>query len=1250
MHRHIFQKSIAAIAAGAIAATSFAVLPSFSASAATTILSSDFSNGTSGWSTYKASGGSCSMGVENGKLALTVNSVGTLNYSVQVGYDVVPLYQNGVYRLKYDISSTEDCTVEQMIQQNGGTYQSYTWKGLDLTAETQTVDYTFTMKQETDIMSKLVFNCGYEGKDVAPHTIYLDNVSLELIDDSKVDYTSFQPYEPSIITDQVGYQSNSKKTAVFRDVTSETTFSVVNADTKQTVYTGTLSDSINNSPARETEWTGDFSAVTEPGSYYITCGDLDQSYTFTISDDVYDTLLTDSVKMLYLQRCGTEIEDDTFGHVACHNTKATIYGTSETIDVSGGWHDAGDYGRYVVPGAKTVADLLYAYAASPSSYGDATGIPESGNGVPDILDETRYELEWMLKMQDAKSGGVHHKVTCENFPGYVMPENETDALIVTPITTTATADFCASMAMAYEFYQDVDPNFANTCLNAAKKAWDFLEENPKLIYENPEDITTGAYEDTSDTDERYWAAMQMYRATGDESYLQNFIGSAAKTGMDWSTVGDYGNIAILTMANPNQTMYAKAKKAVLKEADQFVSTAKSSPYGVSVVNFNWGSNMTVANAGVILGLAYQLTDDTSYLNVSASNLHYLLGSNPIGECFVTGFGTVSPQNPHHRPSMAKKQAMHGMVVGGVNSNLEDSAAKAYLATTAPAKCYVDHSESYSTNEIAIYWNSPLTYLISLNNANTGNTGTVGDVNQDGAVNVADVILLQKYLIRKATLTAEQGVNADMTKDNIVNVVDLCLLKKNVLKNNSNPSQPDQPTKPDQPSTNKPDPNATMYANFREGSTKEFIASDGWTNGNPFDCVWKASNATFKDNALNLTIDKDPTGQYHYTGAEYRTNDFYSYGYYETSMQAIKNDGVVSSFFTYTGPSDNNPWDEIDVEVLGKDTTKVQFNYYTNGVGNHEYMYDLGFDASEGYHTYGFDWQKDSITWYVDGKAVYTATSNIPSTPGKIMMNVWPGIGVDDWLKPFDGTTPLTAKYQWVTYRKAETSSTPDTPSGNEPAANTTMYANFRTGSTKEFIASDGWTNGNPFDCFWKASNATFKDNALNLTIDKDPTGQYHYTGAEYRTNDFYSYGYYETSMQAIKNDGVVSSFFTYTGPSDNNPWDEIDVEVLGKDTTKVQFNYYTNGVGNHEYMYDLGFDASEGYHTYGFDWQKDSITWYVDGKAVYKATSNIPSTPGKIMMNVWPGIGVDDWLKPFDGTTPLTAKYQWVTYNENGHK
>ena len=109
-----------------------------------------------------------------------------------------------------------------------------------------------------------------------------------------------------------------------------------------------------------------------------------------------------------------------------------------------------------------MADLLIAYDANPELFSDSIGIPESGNGVPDVLDEVRYELEWMLKMQDSQTGGVHHKVSCENFPGYVMPETETDELIVTPVSTTATADFCASMAMAYEYYQKFDKDFAES--------------------------------------------------------------------------------------------------------------------------------------------------------------------------------------------------------------------------------------------------------------------------------------------------------------------------------------------------------------------------------------------------------------------------------------------------------------------------------------------------------------------------------------------------------------------------------------------------------------------------------------------------------------------------------------------------------------------------------------------------------------------------------------------------------------------
>lgn len=1021
MKMHILKRCIAAIAVCAVMSSTMPVIPLNTFAASNIISNSTFDYSTTGWGTYKESGGVCSLGTENGQLALTVSNVGKVNYAVQVFYDIVPLYQNGVYRLKYDISSTTDRYIEVMLQQNGGTYQSYTWKGLNLTSEPQTVDYEFTMTAETDIMAKLVFNCGlqekYEGQ-LPEHKIYLDNVYLELVDDSKVDYSTTRPYEPPITTNQVGYRSESKKTAVFRNADNESEFSVVNANTNKVVYTGQLSDNINNVYAGEINKLGDFSSVTETGKYYIKCGNLDNSYTFEISDNVYSNLLDDSIRMLYLQRCGTAVQDSDFGHAACHTGIATIYGTNDKIDVSGGWHDAGDYGRYIVPAAKSVADLLYAYDANPELYSDNIGIPESGNGTPDILDEVRYELEWMKKMQRA-DGGVYHKVTCENFPGYVSPEAETAPLIVTPVSTTSTADFCASMALAYEFYKDIDKAFAEDCLERAERSWSFLEANPNLIFSNPTDITTGDYGDNSDYDERYWAAAQLYRATGNSKYENALNGMSAYKGLDWSTVGDYGNIAILTdkKISSDSSIYKKAKNTVISQADKFTTISNNSPYGVALTKFDWGSNMTVANAGIILSTAYNITGDEKYLNAANAQLDYLLGTNPVGECFFTGYGTVSPENPHHRPSMAVGKSMKGMLVGGVNQNLEDSAAKAYCQDLPAAKRYVDNSESYSTNEITIYWNSPLTYLVALtdNDGKEESEFALGDINGDGRINCFDMILAKRAIINGKFTNNAAAKAADVNQDGKLTVADVVLIQKFLLRQITTFPIAEQIGIIDYGTPMNE--SATVAADFRKGETPFFIASDGWTNGSCFDCGWYKQNTSFKDGVLNLTIDKDHTGNYNYSGGEYRTNDFYHYGYYETSMQAIKNDGVVSSFFTYTGPSDNNPWDEVDIEILGKDTTKVQFNYYTNGVGNHEYMYDLGFDASEGFHTYGFDWQADHITWYVDGKAVYSAYDNIPTTPGKIMMNVWPGTGVNDWLNQFDGNTPLTARYQWVTYNK-----------------------------------------------------------------------------------------------------------------------------------------------------------------------------------------------------------------------------------------
>lgn len=218
---------------------------------------------------------------------------------------------------------------------------------------------------------------------------------------------------------------------------------------------------------------------------------------------------------------------------------------------------------------------------------------------------------------------------------------------------------------------------------------------------------------------------------------------------------------------------------------------------------------------------------------------------------------------------------------------------------------------------------------------------------------------------------------------------------------------------------------SMYADLSEGMPSFFEASDGWCNGSMFYVTWRGDNVTFEDGKMQLVIDNDkkPKGGIPYSGGEFRSKDFYGYGLYEVSMKAIKNDGVVSSFFTYTGPSDNNPWDEIDVEILGKDTTKVQFNYFVDSKGGHEYMHDLGFDASEDFHTYGFEWLENSITWYVDGVEVHKVEkdpSKLPQTESKIMMNAWCGIDVDGWLNAFnDKNVPLTAEYEWVRFTPAK---------------------------------------------------------------------------------------------------------------------------------------------------------------------------------------------------------------------------------------
>ena len=699
----------------------------------------DFSNGTTKWNTYFNGGNAVIVVDEEGRLKVQITTLGTKEHSVQLYYDGFALETGCVYELSFDASSSVEREVEYRIQINGGDYHAYTGEGITLTPETQHYDFTFTMEEGSDPAPRMCFNMGLYGstdENIGAHDVFFDNFELYCIDESNRALPQAAIDTPDIQINQLGYRPDDEKIAVFRGEDMDSAFQVVDAESGEVVFEGTLLAGAKNNNTRETESAGDFSELKTPGTYKVVGEKCGESYEFTIGNDVYDEAFDAAVRMLYLQRCGEELPEEyagEFAHPVCHDGEAVFYtelavsgradddAPTKTVevktDVSGGWHDAGDYGRYVVSGAKAVADVMLAYESYPEAFGDDAGIPESGNGTPDILDEARYELEWLLKMQNSATGGVYHKVTCANFPETVMPEEETDQLLLSPYSNCATGDFAAVMAMAARIYQDVDSDFADTCMAASLKAVAYLEGSESGDgFVNPEGIVTGEYPDTKDTDERYWAYAELFKTTKDAKYEEILTESpyaSIQGGLGWERVGFYAGYAYLTSDYTNkeyaQTVVDKLEYAV----NGILESAEADTYQCSLSGtYPWGSNMSIANNGMLLLMMDEINGNDKYESLAKAQLDYLFGNNANSYCFLTGFGSLSPEHTHHRPSQVLNKSMEGMLVGGADSNLEDPYAKATMTGTAPAKCYVDNAQSFSCNEVTVYWNSPLIYLMA----------------------------------------------------------------------------------------------------------------------------------------------------------------------------------------------------------------------------------------------------------------------------------------------------------------------------------------------------------------------------------------------------------------------------------------------------------------------------------------------------------------------------------------------------------
>ena len=690
------------------------------------IVSIDFDDGgTDGFTVY-TNGGVCELKNEDGALQAVIASCGKLDYANQAYWDGFALMQDCEYTYSFDISCDIDREIEYRLQLNGGDYHAYLGERIAVGPQLAHVSADWVMTEESDPAPRLVFNMGYMDtmeEDPGEHTVTIDNIMLTIRDDSKaVQLEEISP-APFVTASQIGYRSEDVKTVFVRCQDTPADHFSVEKENGEIVFEQPLEEPFYDSASGAMMQRGDFTMLEEEGIYRIrVAGEAEEevSAPFAVGRKIYDDVMKKVFAMFYLQRCGTEIVPDEsknladYAHPACHMQEALVYGSDARLDASGGWHDAGDYGRYVVSGVKAAADLLLSYEQFGMD-SDDLGIPESGNGIPDVLDEVRWELEWMLKMQDKKSGGVFHKVTCRSFPGEVMPQDETEELVLSPVSRTAAGDFAALMAKSARIYRAYDADFAKRMLDAAVKAWNYGKDiKDSTGFTNPEDITTGEYPDRSADDEYFWAAVELCGA-GVLEYdaVEEKFAGYLRPGLGWQRMTSYGLISLAADENAPGDLRERAVSMLTEEAEEIFAAAEKDGYYMALgTEYPWGSNMTVADNGMLLLIAARLTGSDEYAALAKKQLDYLLGANPAGYCYVSGCGETSPEHPHHRPSQAAGHAMPGMLAGGPNSHLEDPFAKGVLSDRAPALCYADNEQSYSTNETAVYWNSPLFALLS----------------------------------------------------------------------------------------------------------------------------------------------------------------------------------------------------------------------------------------------------------------------------------------------------------------------------------------------------------------------------------------------------------------------------------------------------------------------------------------------------------------------------------------------------------
>ncbi|NUT93213.1 MAG: endoglucanase [Saccharothrix sp.] len=755
------------------------------------IVNGTFSSGTADpwWS---------SAGVTNrvtgGELCAAVTGGTTNPWDALVGQNGVPFEAGQAYRMSFDAYATTPQTIAANAGEAVSPYRTIARQQVSVTTTKQTFSFTFT--PELDFPDAGNGQISFQlGGNAANNTICVDNISL--VGGVKPPGGDAGPAPKKINADQVAYVPGLPKHATLTSTaTSPQTWTLKNS-AGTAVATGQTTVKGVDAASGDSTHIIDFSSYDTTGTGYTLSVGTDTSFPFDISADKIKKLRYDSLAFFYHQRSGIEIQSQyvgaTYARPAGHLNVAPNQGDNNvpcrsdlacgyTLDVRGGWYDAGDHGKYVVNGGISAWQVLNTYERAlklgdASALGDGKlNIPEKANGVPDILDEARWEVEFLLKMQ-APDGMVHHKIHDAAWTGLpTLPHNDAQARRLSATSTAATLNMAAVAAQAARIWKTIDPTFSAKAQAAAVKAYAAAKANPNKIAD-PEDGTGGgSYSDNVLSDEFYWAAAELFTTTGESSYRSDVTGSALykgqslnQRGFDWGSVGPLGDITLAIVPNGlPSTDVATIRQAFTTTADGLLSQLGGMAYPAAYKTldgtYEWGSNGLIANNASVLALAHDFTGAAKYREGVFEIMHYLLGRNPVSYSYVSGYGTQPVKNVHHRhwanqldPTLPT--APPGVLSGGPNSGLQDPIAARLLTGCKPQKCFVDHIEAYSLNEVTVNWNSAFAWIANWAAEKSGSTTPVDTTppSVPGTPVASNITTTGATLTWTASADAESGV-------------------------------------------------------------------------------------------------------------------------------------------------------------------------------------------------------------------------------------------------------------------------------------------------------------------------------------------------------------------------------------------------------------------------------------------------------------------------------------------------------------